>query len=101
MPHAFLNPLPLPLPISLAIINQMNNHTRMFSPTLSLEYLSHDLSYYFPFINFITWNFDQGYYKRDMNDKDHDGDDMPKFAIHWRFMSLIIDISIFWLEERI
>ena len=45
------------------MINQMNTHTRMFFPTFSLEYVSHDLGYYFAFINFITWNFDQGCYK--------------------------------------
>ena len=37
--------------------------------------------------------------KHDINGKDHDGSDMPKVAIHQMFMSLIVDISIFWLEE--
>ena len=63
MPHAFPNPFSFPLPISLAIINQMNTHTRMFFPTFILEYVSHDVGYYFSFINFITWIFDQGCYK--------------------------------------
>lgn len=39
--------------------------------------------------------------KHDINDKDHDGDDMFEVSIHLRFKSLIVDISIFWLEERI
>lgn len=33
----------------------MNTHIRMFCPTFNLEYVSHDLGYYFAFINFITW----------------------------------------------
>ena len=62
MPHTFPKHFPLLLPISLSIINEMNTHTRMFCPILNLEYMSHDLGYYFASINFITWNFDQGCY---------------------------------------
>lgn len=39
--------------------------------------------------------------KHNINDKDHDEDDMPEVAIHQKFISLILDISIFWLQERI
>jgi len=39
--------------------------------------------------------------KYDINDKYNNGNNMPEVAIHQRFMNLIIDISIFWLEERI
>jgi len=37
----------------------------MFYPKFNLEYMSHDLGYHFSFINFITWNFDQGCYIKD------------------------------------
>lgn len=39
--------------------------------------------------------------KYDINDKDHHGNNMLEISIHQKFMSLNIDISIFWLEERI
>lgn len=39
--------------------------------------------------------------KHDINVKYNDGSEMPKVAIHQRFMSLIVDISTFWSEERI
>lgn len=39
--------------------------------------------------------------KHDITKKVHEEDDMLEVAIHRRFMSLIVDISIFWLEERI
>ena len=34
-----------------------------FCPTFNLEYVSHDIGYYFSFINFITWIFYQGCYR--------------------------------------
>ena len=39
--------------------------------------------------------------KYDINNKDHNRNNMPEVAIYQKFMILIIDISIFWLEERI
>lgn len=38
--------------------------------------------------------------KHDAINKDHNEYNMPKVAIHRRFMTLIIDISILWLKEK-
>jgi len=37
----------------------------------------------------------------DVNNKDNGGSDMLEVAIHQKFMSLVVDISIFWLQEKI
>jgi len=39
--------------------------------------------------------------KHDINNKDHDGGDMLEVVIHKKFTNPIVDIFIFWLEERI
>lgn len=54
---AFPKHFPFPFPISITIINQMNTHVRMFSPTLILDYISHDHGYYFSFINSYYMDF--------------------------------------------
>lgn len=37
----------------------------------------------------------------DINNKGNGGSDMPEISIHQKFMSLVVDISIFWLQEKI
>jgi len=37
----------------------------------------------------------------DINNKENEGSDMPEVVIHQKFMSLVVDISIFWLQEKI
>ena len=37
----------------------------------------------------------------DVNSKDNGGSDMPTVSIHQNFMILVVNISIFWLEETI
>ena len=63
MPHVFAKPFSLPLPISLAIINQMNTHTRMFFPTFNLEYVSYDHGIIFPLSTLLHGFLTRGYYR--------------------------------------